>query len=63
MPDVYTLPHTEEGLALLMPLTLTLRSAGYKTRVIERQLTPLTRVYQLLAVKLRGLSRKERGLA
>jgi hypothetical protein len=61
MDEHYTLPHDEAGLGLLFHLTVSLRRAGHKTRVVERLLSGRTPVVTLVAKPKQRPNRKERG--
>ena len=57
-PEVTTLPATLDGLVLAINRTLSLRRAGYKTRLTERRI----RGYDVISIVARrdGPSRKVR---
>lgn len=61
MDEHYTLPPTDDGLGLLFDLTISLRRAGHKTRVVERLLSGRTPVVTLIAKPKTRPNRKDRG--
>ena len=59
-PDLFTFPNTESGLALAWETTVSLRRAGFKTRLVE----PLIfnyRVIRVIATPPARPNRKARG--
>ena len=59
--DLYTLPNTESGLTLALGLSLSLRRAGYRTRLAERAFSHGTRVVTVVATPKPRPNRKARG--
>ena len=62
MTEHYTLPNTEAGLTLAFNLSLSLRRAGYRTRLAERAFSHgYTRVVTVVATPKPRPNRKARG--
>lgn len=59
-PDIYTFPTDIAGLAASIETTLSLRRAGYKTRLVERVFSR-TNVITVVATPPRRPTRRERG--
>jgi hypothetical protein len=61
MTERFTFPFNEAGLVTCLELTLSHRRAGFRTQVVERQMTKMTRVYSLLATPPERPNRAARG--
>lgn len=60
MTEHYTFPNSATALPLIIRTTLSLRRAGFKTRLVERQLTAHTVVQTVVATPPTRPTRRER---
>ena len=61
MTERFTFADTCAGLEHALRATLTLRRAGFKTRLATRQLTRMTLVHTVVATPAPRSTRRERG--